>query len=275
MIVDLRLDPASPAGVVLAALRDRIDPESVPMLIGAEARDVLHASLGHTFANRATDDVDLAFALPNWRAFERLVDGLVCIADTGIAFRVDGVHVDIIAFGPIESPQGKLRPPFRPSDPLDVFGMTQVYQAAHHASVGEGLEVRVPSSAGYVALKLKAWIDRSAMHNHKDAPDLGLALYWAAESRSITDRVWADPELVGRWHGDVGLAGAAIIGADARVVLGSPAAAQLAALFTFDSRELLSRVLQSVPRDFGLGDQARRRALLDALVVGLATPHRG
>lgn len=54
--------------------------------------------------------------------------------------------------------------------------MTQVYATADAVRFGGGPEIRLPTVAGYVALKLKAWIDRSAVYNEKDAPDLGLAL---------------------------------------------------------------------------------------------------
>lgn len=239
------------------------------MLIGAEARDILHAELGHTFPNRATQDVDLAFAIPDWPTYDRLVAGLEVIPDTGIAFRVSGMHVDVMAFGSVESPQGTVVPPFRRSDPLDVFGMTQVYDSARLATFGDGLEILLPTVPGYVALKLKAWIDRSAVYNDKDAPDLGLALFWAAESTSYTDRFWADPESVGRWEADAGLAGAALMGGEVRHVLGAGPGDRLAALFTEDSRDRLARALESGHRELGLGDLGRRRALLQAMADGL------
>lgn len=239
------------------------------MLIGAEARDILHRELGHEFATQATQDVDLAFVIPDWFAYDRLVEGLEAIADSGIAFRVAGTHVDFMAFGPIESPPGIVRPPFRTYDPLDVFGMSEVYASARPASVGDGLEIRIPTVAGYVALKLKAWIDRSADHNLKDAPDLGLALFWASESTAFANRFWGDHELVGTWQADAGLAGAALLGGDVRDALGPVAADHLAALFVEESRNLLAQALQSVSHDFGLGDVARRHALLTAMTTAL------
>ena len=128
------LSVVTPVGLVVSALRHRIDPIHPPMLIGAEARDILHAELGHSFPNRATKDVDLAFAIPDWSTYERLVAGLEVIPDTGIAFRVAGMHVDFMAFGSVESPKGTIVPPFRRSDPLDVFGMSEVYESARRAS---------------------------------------------------------------------------------------------------------------------------------------------
>lgn len=269
MTEHLRLRPDSPVGLVIAELRDRIDPANPPMLIGAEARDILHAALGHSFANRATEDVDLAFAITDWPTYSRLIDGLSAIPDSGIAFRVAGIRVDMIAFGSVESPEGTVTPPVREADPLDVFGMTQVYAAACTASLGENPVIRVPTVGGYVALKLKAWIDRSAIFNYKDAPDVGLALYWAAESRSFADRFWNEHALVDRWEADAGLGGAALMGDDVRQVLGAGAADVLAGLFTPENREILARSLHSSQREFALGDLSRRVALLDALSVGL------
>jgi predicted nucleotidyltransferase len=266
---ELALAAATPAGLVVSALRGRIDANRPPMLIGAEARDILHAELGHTFSNQATQDVDLAFAIPDWSAYATLVEGLEVIPDTGIAFRVAGMHVDLIAFGPVESPSGTVTPPFRRSDPLDVFGMTQVYESARSATFGDNLWIRLPTVPGYAALKIKAWIDRSADYNEKDAPDIGLVLYWAAESTSFTDRFWANLDLVGKWEADVGLGGAAIMGEDVRQVVGADAGDYLADLLTNDSRDRLARALESVRHDLGLGDVARRRSLLDAMTGGL------
>jgi len=238
------------------------------MLIGAEARDILHRHLGHSFRNKATEDVDLAFALPDWDAYDELVAGFERIPDTGIAFRVADLHVDFMAFGSVESPRGTVRPPFREAFPLDVFGMTQVYAAAHTASFGDGPIIRVPTVAGYVALKIKAWIDRSAVHNDKDAPDLGLALFWAAESAEFEDRFWADLDVVSAWEADGGLGGAALLGKDVREVLGEDAADHLADLFTAASRERLARAIPDSSQLI-LGDTERRVALLEALISGL------
>lgn len=265
----LLLPDDSPAGMVISELRDRIDPQMPPMLIGAEARDIVHTRLGHTFTNRATQDVDLAFVVPNWPAYASLVEGLTPIPDTGIAFRVAGMHVDLMAFGPIESPQGTLTPPFRINDPIDVFGMTQVYKSAQVATFENGTGIRVPTVAGYVALKLKAWIDRSASYNYKDAPDLGLALFWAAESASFTDRYWSDIDLFTMWGADAGLGGAALLGNDVRQELGQDASRHIAALFTETNRTELARALRSSEPRLLLGDADRRIAALAALHSGL------
>lgn len=266
-IIPLATD--TPAGTVIEELRDRLDPRNPPMLIGAEARDILHARLGHTFRTRATQDVDLAFVISDWQAYETLTRGLPRIGDSGIAFRIAGMHVDLMAFGPVESPPGTVTPHFRQADPLDVFGMSQVYAAAQAARFGDGPEIRLPTVAGYVALKLKAWIDRSAVHNQKDAPDLGLALFWASESRAFNDRFWADFDLVGRWKGDLALGGAALLGADIREVLGAAAADHLAQLLTDGSRDELSRALRNADRQLYLGDADRRTETLAALKTGL------
>jgi predicted nucleotidyltransferase len=203
--VTFTIETDTPVGAVLGALHDRIDPNSPPMLVGAEARDLLHSELGHSFANRATRDVDLAFVIPRWEAYDEIVRGLVAIPYSGIAFRVAGHHVDFLAFGPIEAPSGTVRPPFRPSDPLDVFGMTAVYADSRSAVVRGGPHFRLPTVAGYTALKLKAWVDRSANHNEKDAPDIGLILFWASESAVFSERFWSDFDLVDATGADAAL----------------------------------------------------------------------
>lgn len=148
------------------------------------------------------------------------------------------------------------------------FGMTEVYASALPASVDGEIEFRLPRVAGYVALKIKAWIDRSSVHDLKDAPDLALALYWAGESIAFTDRFWSDPDLVGACNADASLGGATLLGGDARSILGERADS-LCQLFTSESRERLARTMGSSAAELRLGDVERRTALLDALVTGL------
>jgi hypothetical protein len=96
-----------------------------------------------------------------------------------------------------------------------------------------------------------------------------LALYWAAESTSFSDRFWAGFDLVGKWEADVGLGGAALLGAGVRQAVGDEVGDALVDLLTVESRDQLARALESVHRMLGLGNATRRRTLLDALADGL------
>ncbi|MDF3311933.1 hypothetical protein P3H15_43955 [Rhodococcus sp. T2V] len=89
---------------------DHLQPADL-MILGAHCRNLLHDALGHTFTLRATEDVDLAFAIADWDAYAQVVDGLPEIGDTGIRYTVGGVPTDLVPFGPIEDPTGVVPDP--------------------------------------------------------------------------------------------------------------------------------------------------------------------
>ncbi|MFF2112491.1 hypothetical protein [Rhodococcus koreensis] len=66
---------------------DHLQPADL-MILGAHCRNLLHDALGHTFTLRATEDLDLAFAIADWDAYAQVVDGLPEIGDTGIRYTV-------------------------------------------------------------------------------------------------------------------------------------------------------------------------------------------
>lgn len=84
------LDPIS--RVVDAALSqaDGLRADDI-MIVGAWCRDILHHSLGHTFATTATRDLDLALALSSWDVYRSLASAFPRVGDTGIRFRIAGV----------------------------------------------------------------------------------------------------------------------------------------------------------------------------------------
>ena len=100
--------------VVRAAVAqaDGLTPQDI-MLVGACCRDILHSALGHTFPNTATSDLDLALGLSSWQAFESLASAFTPIGHTGIRFRIAEVVVDLLPFGGVEEPPGRVSPPSR------------------------------------------------------------------------------------------------------------------------------------------------------------------
>lgn len=244
------------------------------MLIGAEARNFIHRRLGHTFAYSSTQDIDISFVTADWDSYERLTLGLRPVNDSGIAFDVAGYHVDIIPFGQLESTSGVLTPPWRANDPIDVFGMSAVYEAADTLSVAGRTVLRIPTVAGYAALKIKAWIDRSIPSRgiHKDGADLGLVLFWYENEATVQDRLWGDDSAALRLHSyDLPVAAARLLGQDIRTLLGAASADLLVSMWTDASRNLLARNL--APRDYRaalkLGEPEQIVARLAALTDGL------
>lgn len=199
------------------------------MIVGAACRDILHVALGHGFAIRATQDVDVAVALADWDAFDELTGRLPPVGTNGIRYLVDQVPVDFLPFGEVEDPEGTVTPERR-RDTMSVFGMREVFEHSAALPLGDKLSVRIPSPAGYTALKMAAWADRSIHGELRDAQDLGLALFWYAESPVIEDRLYGTEEgntVLVAADMDVRRAAAGLLGRDVAAEIGRTRADEL------------------------------------------------
>lgn len=192
-----------------------LDPDCV-LIVGAACRDILHAALGHTFHVRSTDDMDLGIAVNDWKVSERIEAKFQRIGSNGIRYRVGGIPVDIMPFGGIEHPDGIAHPAARGED-LVVFGFHDVYARAERLALPGGAVVRIPQPAGYAALKMRSWIDRSAYGEDKDAKDLALCAFWYEESALVQNRLYDTDEGLEILSGadwDVPVAAAGMLGVD-------------------------------------------------------------
>jgi predicted nucleotidyltransferase len=161
------------------------------LIVGASCRDIMHSALGHTFPLRATSDVDLGIAVNDWSISQSIEANFPRIGSNGIRYLVQGLPVDIMPFGAIEEPTGIAHPAARGQD-LVVFGFNDVHERASLLTLPTGLTIRIPRPAGYAALKMRSWIDRSAYGEDKDAKDLALVVYWYQESLSVQDRLYEE-----------------------------------------------------------------------------------
>lgn len=272
MKCDLVVDDAmSIATDVFRRLNSQRDPASPPMLIGAEARDLLHQVQGFDFHLIASSDVDVVVVCDEWDDYSTIVNGLTKTGHTGFRFLVGSTPVDILPFGALESPTGELTPPWRPEG-FNVFGMRAVYAGALVADFA-GSIAKLPTPAGFAALKLKAWIDRSAFHEFKDANDLALCLYWALEDQASVAALWDTRlEILESLDFDVDRGAAVILGERVRDTLGDEDARVLQHLLTSECLKQLTRWMSSSSVEVvrRIGDEARRLQLLDALVIALA-----
>ncbi|NUL46539.1 hypothetical protein F7P69_15225 [Cellulosimicrobium funkei] len=234
-----------------------LDPDNI-LLIGAGCRDILHASLGHTFTARATSDTDLGIAVRDWTTTQRIEARFQRIGSNGIRYMIAGIPVDIMPFGEVEDPEGISAPDPRGED-LVVFGFRDVYARALPLELPSGKTVRLPQPAGYAALKMRAWIDRSAHFDQdKDARDLALAAYWYQNAPEIEDRIYAT---------DIGFAILTELDMDfdraAIRVLGLDAVAQLSPDNRTDlSQRWAGQDLSILARDFKLPASGPRTAEL-------------
>jgi predicted nucleotidyltransferase len=262
------LDPIAHVVTAVLAHAEDLQPEDL-MVVGATSRDLHHHALGHTFAATATHDLDLALALPSWQAFQALAATFPRLGDTGTRFRIADIAVDLLPFGDIEEPEGTARPPAR-GEAMSVWAFGEIFAAALALVLPTGVTVKLPTVAGYAAVKIGAWLDRSAWLEAKDAADLALVLYWYAASSSVQDRLYdtqGGNSILIAESADLPLSAARLLGQDICDVIGTARAAELHARWP-GNRPLLARELgftgAAWPRD-----TARRQALIDALTRGL------
>ncbi|NUL45746.1 hypothetical protein F7P69_11160 [Cellulosimicrobium funkei] len=235
-----------------------LDPDNI-LLIGAGCRDILHASLGHTFRARATTDTDLGIAVGDWTTTQRIEARFRRTGSNGIRYMIAGTPVDIMPFGDIEDPEGISVPAPRREE-LVVFGFRDVHAHALPLLLPSGTTIRLPQPAGYAALKMRSWIDRSAHFNQdKDAKDLAMAAFWYQNAPEIEDRIYATDigfDLLTELDMDFDRAAVRLLGLDA--------SAQLSPVNRHDlSRRWAEQDLSTLARDFKLPASGPHTADLD------------
>jgi predicted nucleotidyltransferase len=254
-------------GLVVDELVEKaaLEPDRI-MLVGARCRDVLHAALGHTTVNRSTHDLDVGLALSDWLAHERVAAAFRKAGTNGIRYRVAGVAVDVMPFGPeIEDPSGIARPAQR-REPLIVFGFDDVFVRSLIVELpGAGHRIRIPTPQGYAALKLRAWVDRSQYGEFKDASDLATVINWYENWNLIDERLrGADSPVADLYFYDMPLACAHLLGRDIRHQLTVANASDLIDRFLHSDTARFASTMMGEP-----GNPDRRNDLVRALLEGL------
>lgn len=209
---------------LVTAIR-RAKPDARFMLVGAMARDLLLSFAHGIESRRATEDLDFAFAVADWHAYETLRDALIAggvFADAaGVMHRLlfDGRRVDLIPFGGLENPGGTIDWPPPQDTRMVVLGFREAMRGAVEVKLSGGVVVEVASLPALALLKLFAWGDRRYIQPGKDAGDLWLLLrnYLDAGNR---ERLYVEAShLLESPDYDDELAGAWLLGSDARRLL--------------------------------------------------------
>ncbi|MGB3730950.1 hypothetical protein [Microbacterium sp.] len=262
----------APVALVVDRLHSEcgVDSERI-LLVGAICRNMLHTAYGYEFAVADTRDIDLGLILEDWGEYRRVVDVYPAVGDTGIRFLIAGLVVDVLPFGGVENPLGSATPEGR-NQPLDVSGFENVYEHAALVRLpGTDNQIRIPQPAGYAALKMFAWLDRSAYGEYKDARDLALAMYWYLESEDVADRLYGGDEGVrlleaAEWDRDV--AAVKMLSGEIRSQLGEIAPV-LGERWRRADTALIARSLSLPPGINWTTDRARRSRLAAELAFEL------
>ena len=230
---------------------------NVPFLLtGAAARDIVLVNLWGMSPGRATVDIDFGFAISSWAEFERLRDGLV---NTGRFRRVPHqtqrliyedpenafeIPVDFVPFGGVASEHQTIAWPPEGDFVMNVVGFDEALTSALPIELESGLILAVASLPGLVILKLIAWCDRHA-ENNKDAVDFWTVLSSYAQAGN-EDRIYEhEIDLLEKLGYDLTLAGASLLGRDARRVSGGGAARHIESLLATEAQAdlLVSQML--------------------------------
>lgn len=213
------------------------------LLVGATARDMLMTHVFGIESRRATHDVDFAIAVESWDQFHALKAELA--ARGGFAPATDKPHLlhyapaqhgmafplDLIPFGGIEQGTHRIAWPPDMNVVMDVTAYAEAMASALDVAIGNNLAIRVVSIPSLAALKLLAWNDRSLQDN-KDAQDLFFLLRHYHEAGNL-DRMYGDAfALLEACDFDLSLAGAALLGHDAGLLLAEDSLNALLAVLT-------------------------------------------
>jgi predicted nucleotidyltransferase len=181
----------------LAADLKQAAPNCEPLLVGAMARDILlQHGLGVRPA-RATEDVDLAFAVQNWDEFRSIRETLLA-TDRFTPARLDyhrliyqaGLPVDLVPFDGIEEPGGIIVWP-EDESVMSVLGYREAFTTAMELTLPGATNLRCVSLPMLGLLKLIAWEDRRLRAPRKDAADFFLILESYLEGRN-SERLYTD-----------------------------------------------------------------------------------
>ncbi len=197
-----------------------------PFLVGAAARDVLLSYAHGIPLARATYDADLAFAIPDWTAFDtlrrRLLESGRFQPLTGAVHKLQHrseIRIDLIPFGGVERSDGSIAWPPEHAEVMGVLGFAEARASAIEVGLPDNQILHVVALSMLALLKVFAWADRRVREPRKDAADLfaifanyldagrGERLY--SEAAHLLDDAAFDYRIAGTW----------LAGYDARLIV--------------------------------------------------------
>lgn len=196
------------------------------MLVGAAARDLLLQHRHGIEPLRKTTDVDFAFAVSDWSAYmaltKRLIESGFFKPDERAQHRLRnriGIVVDILPFGGVESPEAQIVWPPPDETVMSVIGYAEANAATETVMLPGTVPLAVITIPMLALLKLFAWEDRHWAQPRKDASDLLFVLDHAFRVAGLERLHDIAPELFDLDDFDPDLAGAWLLGFQARTVI--------------------------------------------------------
>lgn len=232
------------------------------VVVGASARGlVLHFYYGAKI-QRATIDVDFGVQVPNWIAFKALKQKLIeeNFKETISQHRMlspQGMPVDIIPFGPLQDGDANISWPPKGDEIMNVLGFQEACDHSVTARIQYEPPIDIPVAApqGMALLKIIAWINRGAGNRKKDAKDLCYLLSAYEMIPAISKAMYEDEKLMVAYDWDNCLAGAYLLGKDARKIASEKTWKVIQSLFagkidSLRSDRLAEEMCDNPERDF-------------------------
>lgn len=217
--------------------------DDLPFFItGATARDLILQYGYGVDAARKTHDVDFAFMVENWTAFEALRSRLLTTGkfaaapDNAHRLQFDtGIVIDLVPFGAIERPDRTIAWPPSGGVVMSVFGFREALAATISVLLPERVMAPVVSLAAFAMLKIAAWMERRYDQPGKDAYDLWLVLRYYLDAGN-RDRLYTEAaHLLEQGDFDYEAAGAWLLGHDMGKLLAATAKTKVAEILERES----------------------------------------
>lgn len=229
-------------------------------VIGATARDILIEHVHGLETTRATRDIDFAVAVSSWEAFSQLKEHLIGTGEFQAGEQShrltfgqgNGAYpLDLVPFDGVEH-EGEIAWPPTGDFVMNVTGYREAHDSALDVEIEPGFTVRVVSLPAMVILKILAWNDRPDRDKH--AADVLLILRNYHQTGQL-DRLYDDDNIaLLEKHGyDLEVAGAALLGRDARRDVARETRAQVTNVFATEkmAEKFIGQMMRSqrVDRD--------------------------
>jgi predicted nucleotidyltransferase len=222
---------------------------------------------------RKTEDIDFGLAVADWAAFAALREGLSASGNfqvsPDVAHRLrhcNGLPIDLVPFGRIETGERKIAWPPAGDVVMDVFGFREALASAHPATLPGNVQTRVVSLAALALLKIVCWQDRHYRAPRKDAHDIALILQHYLHASNAA-RLWEEfLEWTQADDFQYELVGPQMLGHDMGQLLDAPGRDLMAGLLRVQVDPDHPGVL---PSEMNVNEPERARAWLVALLRGL------
>jgi len=283
---DILLDLSGKIEEISLSLYEAVDKAVTSLglrffVVGAAARDIILAHGYDRPARLATADVDIGLRVVDWTQFEQLKQRLLATKDFEETRRVHRVlyrknlPVDIIPFGPIADPSGKISWPPDQLTVMSVVGFEEAHKAAQFVRLRANPPLDIPFAvpAGLALMKIVAWGDRAS---DRDALDLEHLIETYLDTGNL-DRLLDDrPGLLESLRFDYSLAGARLLGRDISAIAELPTKERIVGILDAETAENSRyRLVRQMMRHPGLTEEEdknsfeRELALLLELLKGI------